>query len=75
MRYLKDTTRPGDTCFNEWPVPMHQLSQMARITPSEHEAIFSLDTAMDEGGDDGAGTAMVNDLGDKVVPFSRWSST
>ena len=71
MRYLKETTRPGDTFFNEWPVPMHQLSQMARITPAEHEAIFSLDTPMDEGGDDGAGAAMVNDLGDKVVPFPR----
>ena len=56
--------------FKEWPVPMHQLSQMAKTTPSEHEAIFSLDTAMDEGGDDGAGAAMVNDLGDNVGPFS-----
>ena len=50
---------------------MHQLSQMAKITPSEHESIFSLGQAMDEGGDDGAGAAMVNDLGDKVVPFPR----
>ena len=71
MRYLKDNTRMGDTFFNEWPVPMYQLAQMPRITTAEHEAIFALDTAVDEGAEDGAGAAMVTDLGEKVVPFPR----
>lgn len=61
----------GDTYFNEWPVPMHQLAQMPRLTSAEHDAIFTLDQAMDAGGDDGSGAAMVSDLGDKVVPFPR----
>ena len=59
----------GDTHFNEWPVTMYQLAQMSTITTTEHEAIFALDTAIDEGAEDGAGAAMVNDLGDIVVPF------
>ena len=71
MRYLKDNARQGDTFFSEWPVPMHQLLQMTKITTAEHDAIFALDTAMDDGAEDGAGAAMVHDLGDKVVPFPR----
>ena len=71
MRYLKDNQRHGDTFFNEWPVPMYQWTQMPKVTTTEHDAIFALDTAIDEGEDDGSGAAMVNDLGDKVVPFPR----
>ena len=71
MRFLKENTRMGDTFFNEWPVPMYQLAQMPKITNAEHEAIFALDTAIDDGAEDGAGAAMVTDLGEKVVPFPR----
>ena len=71
MRYLKESTRVGDTFFNEWPVPMYQPSQMPRVTMAEHDQIFATDTAVDEGAEDGAGAAMVHDLGDKVVPFPR----
>ena len=71
MRYLKEQTRMGDTFFNEWPVPMYQLAQMPKLTMAEHDQIFALDTAIDEGAEDGAGAALVNDLGDKVVPFPR----
>ena len=63
--------RMGDTFFNEWPAPMYQLAQMQKITNAEHEAIFALDTPVDEGAEDGAGAAMVPDLGEKVVPFPR----
>ena len=69
MRNLKDNTRMGDTFFNEWPVPMGQLAQMMKMTSTEHDSIFSLDKFVDEGAEDGAGTAMVTDLGDRVVPF------
>ena len=69
-RYLKESACLGDTCLNEWPVPMHQLSRMAKIDSPEHAAIFSLDAAMDKGGEDAEGAAMVNDFGDKVVPCS-----
>eukprot|EP00974_Lingulodinium_polyedra_P078258 7577794-Lingulodinium_polyedra.AAC.1 len=61
----------GDTFFNEWPVPMFQPSQMTKATMEEHDQIFSLDIAIDEGAEDGAGAAMLNDLGDKVMPFPR----
>ena len=50
---------------------MYHLAQMSKITAAEHENLFALDTAMDEGAEDGAGAAMVADLGDKVVPFPR----
>lgn len=71
MRYLKDNETMGDTYFNQWPVPMYQLSQMPKVTMNEHDAIFADDTAVDEGGEDGAGAAMMQDLGEKVVPFPR----
>ena len=71
MRYLKDNERVGDTFFNEWPVPMYQPSQMPKVTPAEHEKMFALDTAIDDGADDGAGAAMIQDLGDNVVPYPR----
>ena len=41
---------------------------MFKITAAEHENLFALDTAMDEGAEDGAGAAMVADPDDKVVP-------
>ena len=71
MKFLKENVRVGDTYFNEWPVPMYQMAQMSKMTTTEHENLFALDTAMDEGAEDGAGAAMVADLGDKVVPFPR----
>ena len=71
MRYLKEASRVGDTFFNEWPVPMLQPSQMPRCSQAEHDRMFAMDTAMDEGSEDGAGAAMIQDLGDKVVPFPR----
>ena len=71
MRYLKDNARMGDTFFNEWPVPMFMPSQMPKVTMAEHDQIFAHDTATDEGDENGAGAAMLNDLGDKVLPFPR----
>ena len=59
----------GDTHFSEWPVPMYQLAQMSKITTTEQEAIFALDTAIDEGAEDEARAAIVNDLGDKGNPM------
>eukprot|EP00974_Lingulodinium_polyedra_P043826 4207959-Lingulodinium_polyedra.AAC.1 len=44
---------------------------MPKVTGEEHDNIFSLDVAIDDGADDGAGAAMINDLGDEVVPFPR----
>ena len=66
-----DNTRCGDTFFNEWPVPMYQPSQMPRVSMDEHEKMFVADTAVDDGAEDGAGTAMIQDLGDNVIPFPR----
>ena len=71
MRHLKDNTRCGDTFFNEWPVPMYQPSQMPRVSMDEHEKIFIADTAVDDGTEDGAGTAMIQELGEDVIPFPR----
>ena len=71
MRYLKDQERPGDTYYNDWPVPMYQPSQMPKTTTSEHDAIFASDDVVGEGEGDGAGAAMISDLGDKVLPFPR----
>ena len=71
MRYLKDQERPGDTYYNDWPVPMYQPSQMPKTTTSERDAIFASDDVVGEGEGDGAGAAMISDLGDKVLPFPR----
>ena len=71
MRHLKDNTRCGDTIFNEWPVPMYQPTQMPRVSMDEHAKMFIADTAIDDGAEDGAGTAMIQDLGDNVIPFPR----
>jgi hypothetical protein len=50
---------------------MYQLAQMTQITSMEHDSIFALGGSFDEEAKDGAGTAMVTDLGDRVVPFPR----
>ena len=71
MRFLQDNTRCGDTVFNEWPVPMYQPSQMPRVSMDEHEKIFVADAAVDDGAQDGAGTVLIQDLGDNVIPFPR----
>ena len=71
MRYLKDQERPADTYFNEWPVPMFQLSQMPKTSQDTHDKIFADDAARDAGAGDGDGHALLEDLGDKVVPFPR----
>ena len=71
MRHLRDNTRCGDTFFNEWPVPMFQPSQMPKATMDEHERMFTHDTAVDDGAEDGAGAAMIQELGDNVIPFPR----
>ena len=71
MRHLMDNTRCGDTFFNEWPVPMYQPCQMPKVNMEEHDKIFMHDTAVDEGADDGSGAAMLQQLGDGVLPFPR----
>ena len=50
---------------------MYQLAHMTKITSTEHDSIFALDALVDEGAEDGAGAAMVTDLGDSVAPFPR----
>ena len=72
MRYLKDQDQPGDTYYNVWPVPMYQPAQMPRLTQAEHDTIFAGDdVVIDDAEVDGAGTAIISDLGDKVLPFPR----
>ena len=41
-----------------WPGPMYQQAQMAKITNTEHDSIFTIDTHVGEGAEDGAGAAM-----------------
>ena len=50
---------------------MYQPAQMPRVNIAEHDQIFATETTVDEGADDGAGSTMVQDLGDNVVPFPR----
>jgi len=71
MRYLKDHEKMGDTYFNDWPVPMYQLSQQSKLTMAEHDCIFAEDHPVDSGDEDGAGASQLQDLGEKVVPFPR----
>ena len=47
---------------------MYQLAQMAPITSTEHDATFAPVALVDEGAEDGAGAAVVTDLGNRVVP-------
>ena len=71
MRFLKGNERPADTYFNEWPIPMFQVSQMPKTSQDPHDKIFADDATRDAGAGDGDGHALVEDLGDKVVPFPR----
>ena len=73
MKCLKDQGRQGDTYYNEWPVPMYQPSQMPRLSMADHDNIFANDDAIEEEDvlGDGAGAALVSDLGDEVLPFPR----
>ena len=50
---------------------MYQLAQTTKIDSTEHDSIFALGAPVDEGAEDGAGAAMVTDLGDIMVPFPR----
>ena len=61
----------GDTAFNSWPVPLVPLANMPKTTQQVHDDIFEHDPAEDSGAEDGAGSAIVQDLGDKVIPFSK----
>eukprot|EP00974_Lingulodinium_polyedra_P133219 11224742-Lingulodinium_polyedra.AAC.1 len=44
---------------------------MPKTTSAEHDAIFALGQAVDESAEDGAGAAIVTDLGDTMVAFPR----
>ena len=72
MQYLSEPGGVfGDTAFNSWPVPMVPLANMAKTTMQVHDDIFAGEAAEDSGTEDGAGSAVVQDLGDKVIPFPR----
>ena len=72
MKYLSEPGGVfGDTAFNSWPVPMVALANMPKSTQQVHDDIFENDAAEDSGAEDGAGSAVVQDLGDKVIPFPR----
>ena len=74
MRYLSDGAAFGDTAFNVWPVPLVAIANMAKTTQQVHDDIFVDEPADDSGGEDGTGTAVVQDLGDSVIPFPREAS-
>ena len=64
--------RPGDTYYNDWPVPMYQPTQMPRISEAEHEKIFANDEPLeDDSVANDTGAALVKELGDEVLPFPR----
>ena len=71
MKYLKNTgNQPGDTYYNEWPVPMYQPTQMPRLSVAEHEKIFANDDPLeDDSVANDTGAALVKELGDEVLPF------
>ena len=72
MKYLSEPGGVfGDTAFNSWPVPMVALANMPKSTQQVHDDIFENDAAEDSGAEDGAGSAVVQDLGDNVIPFPR----
>ena len=71
MRHLKECSRVGDTFYNEWPVPMYHPSQMPKMTKDDHDKLFISETAIDDGADDGAGAAMIHELGENVIPYPR----
>ena len=71
MKYLTDGAGPGDTAFNVWPVPVTTVSNMPKTSAQVHDEIFANDVAQDSGAEDGSGTAIVQDLGDNLIPFPR----
>ena len=71
MKYLNEGGMFGDTAFNSWPVPMVPIANMPKTTLPVHDDIFENDPAADSGAEDGTGSAVVQDLGEKVIPFPR----
>ena len=72
MKYLSEAGGMfGDTAFNSWPVPMVPLANLPKSTLQVHDEIFENDAAEDSGAEDGTGAAVVQDLGDLVIPFPR----
>jgi hypothetical protein len=71
MKYLSEGGLFGDTGFNSWPVPEVPVANLPKTTQKLHDDIFEKDTAEDSGDEDGTGSAVVQDLGDKVIPFPR----
>ena len=71
MKYLMDGPNHGDAAFNVWPAPMIPIASMPKVTTKVHDDIFQMDSAVDSGEDDGAGSAAVHDLGDDAIPFPR----
>ena len=71
MKYLNEGGMFGDTAFNSWPVPMVPIANMPKTTQPVHDDIFENDPAADSGAEDGTGLAVVQDLGEKVIPFPR----
>jgi hypothetical protein len=60
---------PRGTAFNVWPVPVNASSTMSKTSAQVRDIIFANDVAQDSGAEDGSGTAVVQDLGDNIVPF------
>ena len=54
-----------------WPAPVTTVSNMPKTSANVHDEIFASDMAQDSGAEDGSGTAIVQDLGDSLVPFPR----
>ena len=71
MQYLSLGGSPGDTANNSWLVPLVPVANMAKVTQASHAEIVARDAADDSGAEDGAGTAVTQDLVDSVIPFPR----
>jgi len=44
---------------------------MSKTSAQVHDISFANDVAQDSGAEDGSGTAVVQDLGDNLIPFPR----
>ena len=73
MKYLTDGATPGDTAFNVWPISLVPVANMPKASAKLHDDIFTDDTAQDSGADDGSGAAVVDDLGEDLIPLPRES--
>ena len=71
MKYLNEGGQFGDTAFNSWPVPLVPMANLPKTSQKVHDDILKNDPAEDSGAEDGAGSAVVQDLGDSVIPFAR----